>query len=413
MKYEKIDKPEPDGPDHIATYSWSRNEVASWLATHGGKALGAADLWGQICERLTQTGFPIMRASISLHDPHPQIAARGFVWRPGKGVEEAAYLLAERDTNDYAHSPIKVIYDGASGVRRRLEGEHLQLDFPMLEEIRAQGGTDYVAMPLEFTDGSRHFISFTTDRPGGFTKDQLRLGYDLMPLICLRIELEHSQLVTRTFLNTYMGGRASERIIGGTIRRNQGEEIEAVLLYSDLRQFTHMADTLPADQVVQILGEYYESVADPIEEAGGDIIKMMGDGILAIFPVEPGDDPLRFSTAGCDAFGAAKKAMISLRHLKPVALPPGMTEVKAGFALHAGNVSFGNVGSKSRLDFTVIGSAVNEVVRVETLTKTLGHSILATEAFADLQCVDGLMSLGLHALRGVRVPKEIFTVMEI
>ncbi len=390
-------------------FSWSKSSVASWLADHGGKELGAGALFALICEQLAANGIPISRANCALQDTHPQVASRGFLWRLGEGIEESEFLIGQRGSKNYQLSPIWVIHQGASAVRRRLSGPDANLDFPVLHELKARGVTDYIAMPLVFSDNSRHFISFATDHEGGFSVEHLTHLNDLMPLICLRLELDHSHMVTRTFLNTYMGERASKRIIGGTIRRNQGEAIDAILLYSDLRQFTKMADMLTPEEVIQILGDFYDAVARPVEEFGGDIIKMMGDGILTIFPYSENSQ----ENAACNAASAARQALAGLHKIKPERLPEGIDSVRAGFALHAGQVTFGNVGSTSRLDFTVIGPAVNEVVRVETLTKTLGHSILTTSAFADLKCVQGLMSLGSHALRGVREPKEIFTVMEI
>lgn len=393
--------------------TWSRSELATWLADHGGNFFGAMELLNQICRRLVTSGIPLARANMLLRDSHPQISARAFTWQRESGSSEAAFPVNETLEPDYLESPIAVIHNGASAVRRRLEGEDAQLDFPVLESLRDDGITDYVAMPLVFSDRSRHFISWASARPGGFSVDELTFLYDLMPLICLRLEVDHSRLVTRTLLNTYLGVGASERVIGGVIRRNEGEVIDAIIVYCDLRGFTRMADTLSPDDLIRTLGEYYEAVAQPIEARGGDIIKIVGDGLLAIFPYQdPIEGPCE-NTQACEAVAAVREAYSNLTAIPCDRLPAGIDGLKAGFAMHIGPVTFGNIGSRTRLDFTIIGPAVNVATRVEALTKTLGYPILATSAFANLNCVTDLISLGHHTLRGVRQSKEIFTLGDL
>lgn len=392
--------------------SWSVSPLASWLADHGGQFLGARELLSQICDRLNLADIPVARANLVLRDAHPQIAARAFLWQKDEGSRETALPFTDDRSQDFIDSPIHLILSGAGGVRNRLDGAEPQIDFPITKDLAAQGYTDYVAMPIVFSDQSRHFISFTSDQPGGFTVEHLKSIYDLMPLICLRLEVDHSKLVNKTLLNTYLGRGASERVVNGLIRRNEGDKIDAIVVYSDLRGFTRLADTLPADVVVQTLGIYYDTVSQPIERFGGDIIKMMGDGMLAIFPyVDPMTGPCE-NVQACEAARAVMAAHQDLLAIPGRDLPDGVNELRAGFSLHIGPVTFGNVGSATRLDFTVIGAAVNEATRVEALTKTLGYPILTTAAFAELSCDIGLTSLGSHALRGVREPKEIFTLSE-
>ncbi len=398
------------GDSHMGT--WSTSPLASWLADHEGQFLGARELLSQLCDRLNVAGIPVARANMVLRDAHPQIAARAFLWAKGEGSRETTLPFTDERSEEYLNSPIHMILDGAGGVRNRLDGANPQFDYPVARDLQEQGFTDYVAMPIIFSDQSRHFVSFASDQPGGFTVEQLTVIYDLMPLICLRLEVDHSRLVTQTFLNTYLGKGASQRVINGLIRRNEGDVIDAIIVYSDLRGFTRLADTLPADEVIKTLGIYYDTVAQPIEQSGGDIIKMMGDGMIAIFPYE---DPMLGpceNIQACEAAQAVRAAHEQLKAIPTGSLPDGVDRLRAGFSLHIGPVTFGNVGSATRLDFTVIGAAVNEATRVEALTKTLGYPILATAAFAGLSCDIGLTSVGSHALRGVREPKEIFTLSE-
>jgi adenylate cyclase len=396
--------------------TWSKCAVASWLADHRGRSLPAGELLSELCARLAEEGIPMMRVNLALRDYHPQIAARTFTWRredalAGRSVEEVARYLANREEQGYLESPVRVIYEGAEGLRRHLCRDDSQLDFPILRELKEEGATDYVAMSLVFADGTRHFLSWATDQPGGFTSGQLSRLYDLMPLIGLRIELDHARLATRTLLTTYLGQDAAQRVLAGHIRRGEMEEIEAVLLFADLRGFTRLVETSPPEEVIRILSIYYEAVAEPVRRHGGDIVKMIGDGILALFPISSrtqGAD----TSAACGAAAAVREGLASLAVLDDEHMPNGHG-LHAGFALHAGRVAFGNVGSLDRLDYTVIGPAVNEVTRVEALTKTLNLPVLVTASYAALNCPVELVSMGFHALRGVRQPKELFTLADL
>lgn len=407
----KADGTAPGGTAEDESLSWSNSQIASWLVSHNGASIGAGALLGALCEKLVSAGIPVSRVNMVLDDHHPQISVRGFVWEPGAGVEEQAFPFGAADSTQYQDSPIRMIREGgASGIRHKLDGPDTSGLYGVMLDLREKGFTDYAAMPLRFSDGTIQFLSWATNATDGFSTDQLKELYDLLPLMCMRFELDHSHMVTRTLLQTYHGRQASQRILGGTIRRNQGERLASILVYSDLRGFTRLADRHPAEDVTQALGEYYEAVAAPIEARGGDIIKMIGDGILALFTyVDPMMGPCE-NTQACEAVEAVMEAHNNLRSLGPADLPGDIEELRAGFALHTGTVTFGNVGSSSRLDFTAIGPAVNEVARVEPLTKTLGAPILATSRFAKLECPIEMVTLGFHELRGVREPQEIFTL---
>ena len=392
-------------------FSWSQHEIASWLADHGGQSVPPSDLIEALCERLVSAGYPIFRVFSTLKDLHPQISSRTFLWEQGRGCEEVERFFSELNTKEYLESPVYAVNElGISGFRKRLDKETTDFEYPLLEEIRDAGGTDYVAMPLTFSDGTRHFWSWTTNAKGGFTTQQLTFLYDLMPLVGLRLELENARHVQRHLLETYLGRDAAGRVMGGSIHRGEGEEIDAIVVFTDLRGFTRMTDSQPPKAVIKALSAYYEAVAVPIQERGGDILKMVGDGLLAIFPLDVPEDEV--SLMGCRTVSAARDAMNRLANLPSDVLPHGIDELKAGLALHTGRVTYGNIGAPDRLDFTVIGPAVNEVVRVEQLAKRLEKKILVTSAFADLDCPEPLVSLGIHALRGVREPKEVFALKD-
>jgi adenylate cyclase len=350
-----------------------------------------------------------MRINVSLDDFHPEVIGRSYSWSQISGLEEIDRRYTPKRSEAYWDSPIRVIHDGAKAVRRRLEGEDAILDFAVTRELKAQGATDYVGMELAFSDGSRQFISFATKYPGGFTTRHLSLLDGLLPFISLRLEIEHARRGTQQLLSTYLGNDAARRVMGGTIRRNTGDAIDAVVFASDLRGFTRLADTLPPQDVIEALGEFFEAAANPVRRRGGDIVKMVGDGILAIFPLEGSQSE---SAVAASALSAVREARATLEGLPTSALPSGVAQLRAGFALHVGRVTFGNIGSRERLDFTVIGLAVNEAFRLEALTKALGTPVLTSASFAELAGGQGLRSLGFHALRGVREAKEVFTLAD-
>lgn len=380
--------------------------AAHFLADHRGEGLTIEAIVEGLATRAVADGISLMRIAVSLSDYHPEVIGRSYAWVKDKGIEVTDRAYTPKRSETYAGSPIKVIDDGADGLRRRLEGDDAVLDFAITRELRAQGATDYVAMALGFSDGTRHFVAWATDRPGGFSTEELTFFDHLLPLMCMRLELAHARRILEQLLNTYLGGDATRRIMSGDIRRSLGEDIAAVIFYCDLRGFTRMTEFLAPSDIIAVLGEYFDAVAGPVRMHGGDVIKMIGDGMIAIFPLRDGVDVAR---AACEALDAAREARAGLEAIPSERLPDGVDRLAAGFVLHVGKVTFGNIGSRDRLDFTVIGPAVNEVTRIEPLTKVLGHSLLLTGDFARLRSGIAVRSLGMQALRGVREPREIFT----
>jgi len=405
-----IDLPEADtkGPTH----SWAKASIATWLADHQGGEVDGQALFSGFCERIVEAGIPLYRVSLNLRDSHPQISARGFFWVREKGFDTAAYNYQGQQTSGYLDSPIRVIHDGAGALRRHLTGADAVLDFPILEELKETGATDFVAMPLIFADGSRQYISFTTDRAKGFKSAELKHLDELLPLFSLRVELGHTRYTARTLMESYLGRQAARRVLAGAIRRGEGESIKAIVLFADLRNFTKLVSQYTPNEVVDTLSHYYDALARPVEQFGGDIVKMMGDGLLAIFPVEPGAAGDKIDRTACGAVAAVKLAAKNLAAVGAEQLPEGLDRLRAGFALHYGEITFGNIGSHDRLDFTVIGPAVNEAVRAEQLTKRLELPLVATDSFAGLDCDIEFRSLGFHVLRGVPKPVEMFTPIQ-
>lgn len=390
-----------------------KRSLEVWLADHRGESGDPVAFMTEFLDRLLAEGIPLFRVSLNLRDNHPQIAARGFTWVRGQDAQIQAFDFVDQGSEGYLTSPVKLIHDGVAGLRRNLEGDDAQFDFPVLQDLKEAGATDYVAMAMPFTDGSRHYISWTTDMSGGFTSEQLSRLDEIIPFFNLRVELEHARLSTRQLMHTYLGEQAATRVLSGLIRRGEGESIHAIVLFCDLRSFTRLVELNKPSEVIDTLSLFYEAVAEPVAAFGGDIVKMMGDGILAIFPLDASAPKNRIDRTACGAIAAVKRAIANLKSIRADELPGDVQELRAGFALHVGDITFGNIGSLDRLDFTVIGPAVNEAVRAEQLTKKLELPLVTTDAFADLDCTVALRSLGFHVLRGVPKPVEIFTLDEI
>jgi adenylate cyclase len=331
---------------------------------------------------------------------------RRFLWRRGEGVlvTEAQYDIVATDT--YGRSPVPVVFKRGETIRRRLADPTCPSDYDILDEMRAEGVTDYLIQPLPFTNGEVKAVSWTTKRPDGFTDDQIgALEAIRLPLARLA-EVYALRRIAATLLGTYVGRNAGERILQGRIRRGDIERIDAVILLSDLRDFTTSSNRLSGETVIALLNAYFDGLVPALEAHGGEVLKFMGDGLLAIFPVK--GDP----AAACrGALAAAAEARAALTEANAERSARDEPELRYGLALHLGEVLYGNIGSAGRLDFTTIGPAVNLTARLETLTRDLGRDLVASSAFAR-HCPEALHSLGTFHLRGFQAPQEVFAPID-
>jgi len=387
----------------------AESRLRCWLLGDATTAWTDEVFLAGLVKELRSAGIDIFRVMLALSDAHPQVWGRILMWRQGEDVTAINESYKNYRNEEYLQGPMPVIHGGAAAVRRRLTGNAVVEDFPIVAWLKGLGATDYIAMALPFSDGTRHFISFTTRRDGGFTEDDLSLLDALIPLIALRVEVAHTRRMMSTLLRTYLGAHAAARVEAGTIRRAHGEVMNAIIAFADLRGFTRMSNKLSPADVINVLSNYYEAVAEPWEARGAEINKLIGDGMLALFPLES-DDPLYLNARASSVVQGVKEAHERLAAIPAEALPGDVKGLRAGFALHVGDVTFGNVGSKTRLDFTVIGPAVNEASRLQLLTKTLGRPLLITKAFSALPRSITFESLGMHELSGFDEKKEIFAL---
>jgi len=379
-------------------------EVVQWLANGTRDERFIDNIFAELCVRLQRAGIPLKRATMNLLIHHPQWLGARIIWSDGKRDAEIGRVDYDvRERSEYIGSPVNEIHEGATEVRERLEADpSSRRKHALYDEMRAQGLTDYVAWPLYHTLGKRHVVTFATDRPGGFDDTQIAALSSLLPTLALVSEIRMKNRLARTLLETYVGTHAGELILAGATRRGHGTTVRAAIMICDLREFTKISDNWPRDDVIDLLNDYFDAMSEPIARHGGEILKFIGDGLLAIFPLsEP---------AACanllQAVSEARKAMAALNERNN---GTGRAPMNYGIGVHVGDVMYGNIGSSTRLDFTVIGPAVNMASRLETLTKQLGKTVLLSRAFADLVAGDvALEHVGEHAVRGFSEPIELF-----
>lgn len=386
----------------------SITDVATWLMTSARQSPDALELLDELCWRLVAAGVPVARMTFHLPTLHPQYYGTGCRWTRATGLtEETLVVHGTRDTAMYLDSPIRRVVERGERVRRRLDGPDAASDFPILAELKAQGITEYLAVPLELST-RRVAITVSTDRAGGFRDETLSELAGLAPYLAPLLEIQISRQITSNLLDAYLGQQIGQRVLAGDIVRGRGDTIRAIVWLCDLRGFTRLSDHLPGPQVIAILNAYFERVVNEVHNRGGEILKFMGDGLLAIFAVA---DAAFAPDAAARALDAAVAAIASVDGLAGDPVLEGEPVPRMCVSIHFGDVFFGNIGAVNRLDFTTIGPAVNLLGRLDQLSKRLERRILVTDDFARV-CPHPLQSLGTHPLRGLSEPHEIFTPAE-
>jgi adenylate cyclase len=320
------------------------------------------------------------------------------VWRRGEPVEEIRPRHGDEQRPAFIDSPVRSVWETGEPILRRLDlaGQDGP-DYPVYAELSAAGLTHYVMLPLVFSDGTRHAVSFATDRRGGFAPRDLEGIRGLLDALSLAMEVLAIRRVSTEVLRTYVGFEPSERILSGDIRRGETKRLEAAVFLSDLRGFTSASETAPPEEVVALLNAYLDCVVPAVEGAGGEILKFIGDGVLAVFP---GSEATAASACGA-ALTAAQAALHAL------AAAGGARPLRAGIALHYGEVAYGNIGSGDRLDFTVVGRDVNLVSRIQGLCSELERPLLVSDVFATRAALP-CEPVGSFELKGLRDRHQVF-----
>jgi adenylate cyclase len=380
-----------------------RTRILDWLMSGTRDERFADRIFHQLCDQLRAAGIPIVRATLQFRIQHPQWLGARMLWRNGLAEAEIqTYEHGAMESPEYLDSPVAEVHRGAPEVRRQLTLPPEAGEYSLFAQLRAEGLTDYVAWPLEHTLGRRHVITFATDVPGGLSEEDVAFLQDLLPAFSLVSEIRLKNRLARTLLETYVGPHASDEILAGAITRGSGRSVSAAIMVCDLRDFTGISELWPRDDVIDLLNEYFDAVCEPVERRGGEILKFVGDGLLAVFPL---DRP----TACDDLIQAVSEARESMRILNADHHRNGRAVLRYGVGIHVGEVMYGNIGSRGRLDFTVIGPAVNAAARLENLTKTVRRPVLLSKAFADVaNNPSAFESIGSFPLRGFGEEMEVF-----
>lgn len=384
--------PEPD----------SGKTIADWLIAEGRLLADPIALVEALCRRLVAAGLPLQRVRIGQSISHPLLGAWGVVWTPTEGGQE--YVVDQRvlATDSFVGSPFETVIRTRQPLRHRLDGLDAARDHAVLHELAAAGGTDYVAVPIVYGNATVQVASFVAGRAGGFNGDEVALLGDLRHPLAAAMEPTAMRRSATSLLRTYLGVGPADRVAGGAIRRGDVVAVDAAILIVDLRGFTALSERLASTAVLALLDRYFETVAQAIGDHGGDVLKFLGDGLLAIFPVTEVDS----ARAAC---AAAVEAVRSTRQALAAGVMQASEISRFVAALHLGPVLYGNIGSPDRLDFTVLGPAVNLTSRLEGLAKQLDRPTVCSEPFRDAWG-GSAEPLGVHPIRGLAEPQPIFAI---
>jgi class 3 adenylate cyclase/uncharacterized protein (DUF427 family) len=382
--------------------------LINWLTLEAWLCKTPSELTEQFALQLVKSGIPLWRLTINLWTLHPEIAGRRFTWMRGRaGIAESDTPHGILQSPAYRNSPVRFVSEGLGGVRQRLDIDNPEFQFPILEELRAGGGTDYVAIPLAFSDGRFQTLTMATDHPEGFTTAQLGAVFEAFAVLGRFYEVLTLRRDAEVLFDTYLGQRTGRQVLAGLTHRGAGQVVRAAILYCDLRNSTVLAEALSRESYLNLLNDFFERAVDPVLAGGGEVLKFIGDAVLAIFPLEgeaASDDTIRLA---CQKAREAAQAIVA----RVSAAPPrgdGLS-MQCAVGVHFGDVMYGNVGASKRLDFTVIGQPANIAARLSGLCKELGQPLLFSDELAGY-VPEGLICLGAHKLRNVGDEQKVFAV---
>jgi adenylate cyclase len=391
-------------------------DLARWITEQTLAGTSEVEVLGGVCERLVARGIPLLRAQMGADTLHPLVGGKVLRWWRGRVLEASAYerQAISASAPMWRRSPYHHLLEtGSSLYRFRYPPPDGVYPFPVLADLVEHGITDYVACVHQLGDAAKIgeldcvFSSWASDAPEGFTDGHVALIDALVPFLASAVLTASMRQITRTLVETYLGRDAGERVLRGAIERGIAERIRAVIWFSDLKGFTSMVDSIDPSLVVPLLNDYADAQVAAIHAHGGTVLKFIGDGLLAIFPV--GENA---ADACGRALAAAEEAFAALATLGTRRADNALPTTDAYLALHVGEVFYGNIGGAERLDFTVVGPAVNEAARISSMCRPLGQDIVVSQAFAETaRAAQGdLLPLGSHTLRGVARPQALFSV---
>ncbi len=379
-------------------------DILQWLHDQAVRIDSPTVLIEELGKRLNNIGVPAERITTGIAILHPNVRAESVIWLAGSNQTELRRFMESPDLDAaYQRSPLRVVFVEKRSVRFRIPPQAEANEYNLTDDLRKDGFKDYIALPMPFSDGTTKSLTFATRAEEGFTEAHIRVFETISRPLGLLCELQTLKRTARTLLETYVGRRAGGRVLDGSIKRGDGETISAVVGFADLRRFTELSNELPASELIELLNTYFSAIAVPVEAHGGEVLKFIGDEVMSIFPYF------------CDetAQEAARQALLASHESVNLMAKltkkhaDGRPKVRAGIALHAGDVFFGNVGSETRLDFTVIGPTVNLASRIAGLSRDLHKDILVSKSIADIIGCEGGY-LGNYQVKGFSEPVSVF-----
>lgn len=385
--------------------TWSAAPVLAWLIGEGRLIAQPVAFGTAFGREMLDAGAPVWRIRLGQRILDPLIGAEGVVWRREHATAEHTTVPhGYRDTPMYEGSPGQYVIETQRPYRQRLDDLDPARHHTLLFELAAEGGTDYLCLPAVLTDGAVQIVAYATDRPGGFTDHDLARFEEVNRLLVPILEVSTVRLTMKRLLETYLGRGIAHQVLAGAFRRGDIQFIKAAVMYADLRGYTELTGRLEPPEVLDALSDFFGAVVEAVEGADGEVLKFMGDAVLALFPAPPEAGAEAACAAATDAMTAALEKMADVNARRAEA---GREALKFGLTLDLGYVAYGNVGGPDRLDFTAIGSAVNKVSRLQELCKTLDEPVLMSRLVAD-RCGVPVEPCGTFPLRGLNAPVEVF-----
>ena len=381
--------------------------IIHWLLRDGRRITDSTRFLNAFAEQLLANGIEIGRVATGVPILHPQVFSFSGIWEAGKGASERRNLADASTLSRLQRSPIKTIYEGRGPVRCDLTAPATEGEYGIYADLRRESFTDYFAIGVPFSDGSNKALVLATKRPDGFTADEIAAFTAMAPAVAINLEIQALRRTAQTLLETYVGRQAGRRVLDGAIKRGMGETIPAVIWLCDLRGFSTLSEELPREALIDLLNGYFGTMCQAIEQHQGELLKFIGDALLAIFPISAED-----AAPAChQALAAARAATAAIAALNAERIGRNEPAILYGIALHLGDVIYGNIGGENRLDFTVIGPAVNLAARIERLCRELGRALLLSEAFVSAARV-AVEPMGRFPLKGMAAPQTVSAPLE-
>ena len=392
-------------------------QITDWLVEQSLGEPEIVELFEGVCKRLRAIGVPVSRAMLMWSTLHPLFRAESVLWVKGEQAELGQFRHQDIVTEQWLRSPMHhMLKEDLSVLRRKLTGPDAMLDFGITKDLAEEGYTDYLVMQTELFSRAAYsnrerrgiFVTWASDRPGGFIDDDLSALQRIQRRLAIACKTVIQSRISRNIAEAYLGRETGQRVLNGSIRLGDGEHTRALVWYSDLRNSTRLAETMPSETFLELLNVYFECSARPAIAAGGEVLAFVGDAVLAIFPIE---NEKELSAITRRVTAALNESLVMADRVNAERVAKNQEPIRYGIALNVGTVMYGNIGVPERLAFSAIGPTVIEVARIEKLTKTVGARVLATQQIASID-PPLWRSMGAHRLEGVGEPQELFELRE-